>query len=65
MVYLAIKIVITLTIREFDIRAAYGELDRLKPRKDPQTVNGERAYQINLGAAHPVDGFPCRVRESS
>ncbi|KAI9816736.1 MAG: hypothetical protein M1826_001734 [Phylliscum demangeonii] len=30
--------------------------------KTPPAVNGERAYQILHGSAHPADGFPCRVR---
>ena len=62
LVYLDIKVVLALTVREFDIRDAYKEWDRLHPSEHIKTVNGERAYQISQGGAHPADGFPCRVR---
>lgn len=60
-VMLEIKVVLALTVREFDIMPAYEEFDRLHPRKGLRTVDGERAYQIDEGAAHPADHFPCRV----
>ncbi|KAG0652542.1 Cytochrome P450 monooxygenase aflN [Hyphodiscus hymeniophilus] len=62
-----IKVVLALTVREFDVRPAYDEYDRLHPTKELKNVAGERAYQIACGAAHPADGFPCKVslRESS
>lgn len=53
------KIVMILTLREFNIHAMYEELDKLTPRKGPQTVDGERAYQIGLG--QPSGNLPCRV----
>ena len=62
---LELKTAMALTIREFDIKAAYDELDQLNPPKGPVTVNGERMYQIIRGAAHPVDGFPCRVTKTT
>jgi hypothetical protein len=58
---LDIKITLLMTIREFDIKDAYDEWDRLNPRSGIKSVNGERAYQISQGASHPSDGFPCRV----
>ena len=61
LVWLDIKVVLALTVREFDIRDAYKEWDKLHPSKHIKTVNGERAYQISQGGAHPADGFPCRV----
>jgi hypothetical protein len=48
-------------IREFDINDAYEEFDKKNATSGIKTVNGERAYQISQGAAHPADGFPCRV----
>lgn len=48
-------------IREFEIQGAYEEWDRISERKDERTVDGERAYQIEKGGAHPADMFPCRV----
>lgn len=57
-----IKMIMVLTLREFDVKPAYEEWDRLNPKPGKiKTVRGERAYQIILGSAHPPDGFPCRV----
>lgn len=58
---LEVRLILALTVREFRIDSAYDEWDRVKPPKSPKTVNGDRAYQILLGAAHPNDGFPCKV----
>lgn len=58
---LEVRLILALTVREFSIESAYDKWDRLKPPKGPKTVNGDRAYQILLGAAHPNDGFPCKV----
>lgn len=55
------KIVLALTMREFNIRPAYEEWDHLNPKAGPSTVDGERAYQIVRGGGHPSDAFPCRV----
>lgn len=56
-----LKVILALTTREFDIKDAYEEFDTLYPRKGMVTVNGERAYQIEKGGAHPADHLPCRV----
>jgi cytochrome P450 len=61
LVTMDIRTVLVMTVREFEIRAAYQEWDDLHPRKAVKTVRGERAYQIEKGGAHPADGFPCRV----
>lgn len=61
---LELRCVLVMTAREFDIRAAYDEWDRARPSSAPKTVNGERAYQVGKGGAHPADGFPCRVKFS-
>ena len=59
---LEMKMIAALTIRDFNVTGAYEEWDRLHGTKNAnKTVNGERAYQIQLGSAHPSDGFPCRV----
>lgn len=60
-VMLDVKVVLALTAREFDIRHAYEEFDKKHPRVGLTSVDGERAYQIDEGAAHPADHFPCRV----
>jgi len=61
LVMLDIKVTLLMTLREFDIKDAYNEWDKLHPSKDIQTVHGERAFQVAKGSAHPADGFPCRV----
>lgn len=54
--------VLALTVREFDFEPAFEEWDRLHPgKKRNRKVDGERAYQIEKGGAHPADRFPCRV----
>lgn len=61
LVMMELKVVLALTMREFDVRDAYVEFDALRPRDGLMTVEGERAYQIEQGGAHPADRFPCRV----
>lgn len=58
---LELKIVLAMTTREFEIKSTYEEWDKLKPGRGPKTVNGDRAYQILSGSAHPNDKLPCRV----
>ena len=58
---LELKLVLIMTVREFEIKSAYEEWDRLNPSKGQKRVNGDRAYQILSGAAHPSDGLPCQV----
>lgn len=61
---LELRVALVMTARAFDITPAYDEWDRLHPRAGVKTVNGDRVYQAELGGggAHPVDGFPIRVR---
>lgn len=56
-----LRVVLACIVRQFDLVPAYDEWDRLHPIKGPRTYRGERAYQIEEGAAHPVDHYPCRV----
>ncbi|KAL9608750.1 MAG: hypothetical protein Q9167_006422 [Letrouitia subvulpina] len=62
---LELKLVLAVTLRKFKVESAYDEYDKTQPRRGIKTVNGDRAYQILSGAAHPSDGFPCRVSVSS
>ncbi|MCJ1252880.1 hypothetical protein MMC24_000686 [Lignoscripta atroalba] len=64
---LEMKIVMVLTCREFDISAAYGEVDgerkgKGKGTQGVRTVDGERAYQIEHG--QPSGNLPCRVKRA-
>jgi len=56
-----LKIVLALTARDFDLNEAFTEWDQLNKPKGVKMVDGERAYQIQLGSAHPADGFPVRI----
>lgn len=59
---LELKIALVLTAREINVMPAYEEWDALHPKKGHvNTVDGNRAYQEEKGAAHPADGFPVRV----
>lgn len=53
------KIAMVLVLQIFDVEVMYEEIDRENPRR-PNTVGGERAYQLTL--AGPSDGLPCRVK---
>jgi cytochrome P450 len=55
------RVILACIVRELDFRSAYDEFDRLHPRGGLKTHRGERVYQIEEGAAHPVDHYPCRV----
>ncbi|MCJ1394721.1 hypothetical protein MMC18_007601 [Xylographa bjoerkii] len=61
LVMLDVKTVLVMTLREFDIRPAYEEWDKLHPSKGMKIVAAERAYLVSHGGAHPADGYPCRV----
>ena len=56
-----LKTVTAIVLKQFDFAEAFEEHDRLKRIKGKRTYRGERAYQIEEGASHPVDGYPCKV----
>ncbi|KAJ9148610.1 Cytochrome p450 71b25 [Pleurostoma richardsiae] len=55
-----VKAILACTVREFDIRVCYDEVDGGR-QLDLSKVAGERAYMTEMGAAHPVGRLPCRV----
>ncbi|TPX16394.1 uncharacterized protein E0L32_004043 [Thyridium curvatum] len=59
-----IKMVLAMTVREFDIECAWDEWDALKGRKGKtETIWGERCYQISKdGMPHVKDDMPVHVR---
>ncbi|KAI4163185.1 MAG: hypothetical protein LQ342_003118 [Letrouitia transgressa] len=61
LVMVQLSVLLAIVAREFDFRNCYEEWDSLNPRKGTKRYRGERAYQIENGAAHPADGYPCRV----
>lgn len=64
------KAILAMTLRTFDFRPAYDELEKLKGDGSgyPSDVEGvqeqfgEEAYQVQLGTAKPREGMPCRLR---
>lgn len=61
LVMLDLRVTLVMVVREFDVRDAYTEWDATHSKPGPRYVDGERAYQISKGSAHPADGFPCIV----
>ncbi|KAF1975398.1 cytochrome P450 [Bimuria novae-zelandiae CBS 107.79] len=71
-----LRIVLALTIHEFDITAAFGELGKLEgdgtiwtsfgaSKSGVQECYGERMYQVLWAAGKPVEGMPARVRRGA
>ncbi len=58
---LEMKVIMVMTVRRFEVRLAYQELDRAKRTKGITEVYGERGYQIQR--AQPSEDLPCRVAE--
>lgn len=58
---LEIKLVMVMTLREFNITSSYDMLDHDQGKKESKTVSGERAYQVLKGTPRPAECFPCRV----
>ncbi|KAH8903267.1 cytochrome P450 [Coniochaeta sp. PMI_546] len=55
-----VKSVLACTVREFDIREAYAEVDGGE-KMDLTGVDGERVFMVEGGASHPNGQFPARV----
>jgi hypothetical protein len=66
------RVILAMTLREFDFKAAYDELGSLMNdgtlwtkdssyRQGPQEVFGERMHQVLLAAGTPSEGMPARV----
>ena len=66
-----LRVVLAMVVRQFDFTVAYDEWDALhdvgkksvgSAMGPPRTYRGERAYQIEVGASHPAELMPCRVK---
>ena len=63
------KMVLAMTIRQFDFEEAFAEVEKLKndgsgypsDLSGVQEQFGDKAYQIQLGTAKPREGMPCRL----
>jgi cytochrome P450 len=60
LVMIEIKSVLACTVREFDVRECYAEVDGGR-KLDLSGVGGERVFMVEGGAAHPNGEFPARV----
>jgi hypothetical protein len=66
---LELKMVLAMTIRQFNFREAFAEVEKLKndgssypsDLSGVQEQFGQKAYQIQLGTAKPREGMPCRL----
>ena len=56
-----LRVTMACIIRQFDFTPSYEEWDRLHPGPGLRTYRGERVYQTEEGAAHPVEHYPFRV----
>ncbi|KAI9851999.1 MAG: hypothetical protein M1838_002122 [Thelocarpon superellum] len=59
---LEMKIIMVLTLRRFDVTAAYDDWDRQHGGPGP-VVDGFRSYQILVSSAKPCEEMPARVRK--
>ncbi|KAH7378408.1 sterigmatocystin biosynthesis P450 monooxygenase StcS [Phaeosphaeria sp. MPI-PUGE-AT-0046c] len=62
LVLIELKVILACLVREFDIVPAYDELDKRRSKGGIKKLRGERAYQVEKGAAHPVDEYPCWIK---
>ena len=53
-----IKVMLALTIREFDVRHDYEEYDSLKKNPRGCNINGQRAYMIRRGWGISRESLP-------
>ncbi|KAL9598043.1 MAG: hypothetical protein Q9219_004737 [cf. Caloplaca sp. 3 TL-2023] len=65
MVMMVLKVVLVGCVREFDVTDAYAEWDSLDMKQGGENLvyRGDRAYQMEEAAAHPVEHYPCRVSQ--
>ncbi|KAI4256250.1 MAG: hypothetical protein L6R42_006327 [Xanthoria sp. 1 TBL-2021] len=60
--YIELKIFMVLTLRNFDIRPAYAEQDKIDGKdRSTHTIKGDRAYQVLIATAKPILGYPSKV----
>ncbi|KAJ0317782.1 hypothetical protein COL5a_010970 [Colletotrichum fioriniae] len=60
---LELRVALAMTVREFVIKPAYEDWDKLHPKSGIRSFKGNRAYQAvkGGGGAHPADGFPVKI----
>jgi len=65
LVLIELRVILACLVREFEITPAYDEWDAQNPKKGIKLYRGERAYQVEKGASHPANGYPCRIKLAS
>ncbi|KAL8744058.1 MAG: hypothetical protein Q9190_003660 [Brigantiaea leucoxantha] len=64
--FIELKIIMALILRDFDIKAAYEEQDKLDGKNnDSMNWNGDRAYQVLIATAKPANRFPAKATRRS
>ncbi|KAL8685752.1 MAG: hypothetical protein Q9224_005688 [Gallowayella concinna] len=64
--YTELKIFMVLTLRDFDIRPAYEDRDKLDGEdRSAFTLDGDRAYQVLVATGKPALGYPAKVSKRS
>ena len=61
LVMVELTVVLAMVIRKFEFKECYEEWDQVNLGKGSRRYRGERVYQVEEGAAHPANGYPCRV----
>lgn len=61
LVLVELRVILAFLVRAFEVKPAYDEWDAKHPTKGNKLYCGERAFQVEAGAAHPVHGYPCRI----
>lgn len=61
LVLVELRVILACLVRSFEVQPAYEEWDAKHLVKGTKLYRGERAYQIEAGAAHPAAGYPCYV----
>ncbi|KAL8727061.1 MAG: hypothetical protein Q9166_006304 [cf. Caloplaca sp. 2 TL-2023] len=56
-----IKIILAMTVRDFDFADQYEEFDALRNNPRGRQVNGQRAYMMRRPGTFPADHYPCKV----
>lgn len=54
-----LKVILALTILDFDLKEAFDEWDRVNKPEGMKAVNGGRDYETQNGSAYAADGFSC------
>ncbi len=60
LVMIELRVVLVCIVRQFELKPAYDEWDRVHPKMGRRSYRGEWAYQL-MDAVHSVEHYTCRV----